>query len=204
MNIEDTISKFSEGETLLNRKAELTRELKRVRRRLKTMKSEYSFLKDMLEATSGEDFELYMVKYFKSLNFYDKVVHTGNHSEKEDIQLWLGNHILLIETRNTETRNPNKDDIGQLEWRKHQNKKSLEFKGYSLFYTMVFSHQSKYDIKSRKKNPLHGDIKDKLIADGNSFVTAIDLFDAFIKIKRNELTLEDFNKKLNQVGLVEF
>lgn len=203
IDIVETVSRFSETEKLLKRKAELTLEVKKIRRRLRTKKTQYAFLKTIIETNDANTQELAMRAYFLSIG-YKKVIHIGRGFEREDLQIWYGKKVYIIECKNFKTSNAGRKDIGQLDWRKHHIKDLLEFKGYTLKYIMVLNNQYDFPPDKRDSNPLSEAVKTKLIADKNGLVTTMELYRAFIKMKSKKLTFTQFNKKLNQVGLIEF
>ncbi len=203
VNIINTVSQFNETQSLLKVKVDLVRKTKRIKRRLRTLKKKYLFLKTIIETNDSTTLELAIKDYFKAVG-YENVVHTGNNTEREDIQVWHENTVYIIECRNKETKTASKDDIGQLNFRKSLIENLPEFKGHTLKYIMVLNNQWKYPPEKRNKNPLNIVIEKSLKHYKNSLVTTMELYDAFIKFKQNKITFSHFDKKLNQVGLIKF
>lgn len=202
IDIENTISRFPEGERLLLKKAELTKELKKVRRRLRTQKARYSFLKRMIETQDSTVLEIAIKDYFRSLGF--KAVHKGNDTSREDVQVWVEGKVYILECKNHTTGNATREDISQLSHRRANIHDLPEFEGKKLVFIGVINNQCSRPLKNRDSNPLSTENEKTLKHDKNSIVTTKSLYDAFVAIKRNKLTLNGFENKLNQIGLIEF
>jgi len=203
LSIIDTVSKFSEVETLVSQKNDLTRKLKRVRRKLSTYKTKYAFLKALVEAKTSDELESATKDYFKEVG-YEKVHWTGKDTEREDVQVWYRKKVYIIECKGHTKGNAKREDIDQLSWRSVHCKGLPEFVGHTLKYIMVMNNQSSFPLNKRDNNPLAIAIKTKLLADKNGLVTTKELVNGFIKLKRKEITFSQFDKKLNQIGLIEF
>jgi len=199
----NTVSQCNETQSLLKVKVDLVRKTKQINRRLRTLKKKYLFLKTIIETNDSTALELAIKDYFKAVG-YQNVVHTGNDTEREDVQVWHENTVYIIECKNKTKGNANREDVGQLNYRRGLIKDLPEFNGYTLKYILVINNQNEFAPTKRHENPLSKEIEKSLNCDKNSTVTTMELYDAFIKFKQNKITFSHFDKKLNQVGLIKF
>lgn len=191
---------FIDISVLLKEQKTIKTKLNRVLRKLNTLDSKYSFIKEIIGVNvDGEKLENSIKKYFKEIGFKD-VRKVGNSFGKDDIQIYLDNELIISEATGIK-------GIHTKDSKTRQITKHLELKrnnGEKVFGIFIVNHDKETYYTERNTNPFSKDQINYAIVGKYSLVTTLELLRGFIKVKTNELTLEQYKVKLCSFGMVEF
>ncbi len=191
---------FPDISELLDERKSLKNDLNKINRKLKTLSDKYEFLRGIIHPKiSNDELEQYIKMYFKDIGF-EKVRKVGKQLKKDDIRIFLPDKIIIIEVTGTKKKHPTDNKTRQitkhLEVRRHKKE--------NAFGVFIINHDNNKSYKEKDYVPFTLDQIGYADAGKYSLVTTMELVKGFIKVKMNELTLDEFENKLCSFGLVEF
>ena len=200
-------AEIPEIKTLLEQRKHITAQLRKVRRRIVTKSKEYAFLVNMVMPNNDDQYALEkaLKEYFIAIGYEkNKVKWLGKHSDREDLQLHGGHRITMIEAKNVSKDNIKQSDITQPHFRIELLKNNPEFKGKELHGLIIANCENAIPIMKRKKIPLDKNKVEYLANAGYGFVTTQELVLIFLSFKAGDISLEEFDRQLHQIGVIEF
>lgn len=167
-----------------------------------SLKEEFKFLRDML-SESGDPLVDAVQEYFRWLGF-SSVKSMDEHSAdvlEEDIQVELGNGLLIIEVKGIGGTSKDKE-CAQISKIKHRRMEERQAFDVSALY--VVNHQRYISPRNRINPPFTtNQIKDAQL-DKRGLVTTFQLYNAYFDIVSGLFTKESIRNQLLTFGLVEF
>lgn len=193
---------FKDVSTLIEQSRIAKRAKQRIARRLTTAVKEYSFLETIIQyQCKGKALELALKAYFKAIG-YPKIIYTGKKDGIEDLQIWQGQRVTLIEATGTGQEYPQMSKCEQVGRYVRRMKKELP--NLTVHGIFIINHDFKKAIDKRYKNPFD-ELKTKdAIIDERGLCTTIELLNAFHKLKKGHLTFDQFDTKLHSHGTIVF
>jgi hypothetical protein len=188
---------FDDVKSVINKRKALKRQETRLRRRLKRLESKYSFLKDLVGINASNTIITNAIKaYFMELGF-NKIEIIPEKSGIEDLRLWVDNKLFIIEA--TGTGNKDNNETKALQIIKHIPSRQRENPAFKVLGVFISNHDNKKPLNERNTKSFDK----RLIEFAESYctiTTTIDLFNAFINIKKGLLTPNELIDKLTVFG----
>lgn len=177
------------------------KELK-ARRKLKTLETKYSFLARLTEINGqGSKLEEEVRLYFKALGF-KKVEKVGTKYKEEDLRIFINDKLILVEVTGNNKSQTDEDKGHAIT--KHISIKQSQYPDLQVLGLFVFNHDNTRPFNRRSSKPFSNKLINIALHNKYSLISTVELLKAFIKIKKNELTLDDFTNKLCNLGEVKY
>lgn len=192
-------NKIREHKQLLNKQRRL---IKSKKEKIKHLNEKYKFIFDMFSPEIGDiELEKCVQMLFLSIGYKD-VIHLTEDTRNPDIVVNYNEFKTVIEVKNTLGQTITENDIFQVH--KYKQRQQDDFIDSAVRGILVLNNCNRKPLDQRNKNPF--DIYRERDAKLNNYslVTTSELLNAFILIKRNELTLEEFDKVIHTHGVVKF
>lgn len=192
-------SAFKDISPLIQEREELLKLLNRNRRKLRTKHNKYNFLRQVVDENScGNELVNAIVLLLKDLGI-GKVENVDKKYLDEDIRLWVDNLLLIFEVTGIPTENPKDDKVHQIS--KHIPIRKTQNPNKNVFGVFVVNHDNKKHYLKRTKHVFSQRLVN--IAESHQYVliTTVDLLKAYCLIKDNEMTTDEFIKKLCTPGV---
>jgi hypothetical protein len=190
---------FPDVKKLLQQRSVILKNLNRVRRKLKTQQGKYSFLIDLVGIDSSDTrLDNAIVKYFKSLGF-PNIKAVNKKSSDEDIQLFVDNRLIIIEA--TGSANPTAKDLKVFQIIKHVPDRKTQYPNLKVVPTFIINQDNEKDFWLRNKPPFDKRQIHLAKSNGMTITTTVDLLMAFVQIKEEKISPEEFIDKLCIPGL---
>lgn len=202
MSVRNYTSEFPEVQKLVADKLELTRQLRRIRRKLHSINRKHEFLIDVTEQ-KDKSLELAVEKLLKAAGFKD-VFHVGDDSDREDVLMWFDGVAYLIECRGRGRGGVSTSDTGQVGLRLDVVKGVRELKGWPKKIIMVLNLNLKMPLSERPDDPYNSEIGQALKNSEHSYVFSKELVRGYVMLKKGHLTKHQFLKDLSSPGIVRF
>jgi hypothetical protein len=196
--LKNITSNFSDIKPLIQKQNDLQNHTNKVRRRLKTQLNKYCFLKDLVDIDSnGDKLVDSIVLYFKELGFKN-VENVDKKYKDEDIRLWVGDLLIIFEVTGIDTPNPKDDKAHRIS--KHIPVLQEKYPDLHIFGVFIVNHDNKKHFSKRDKKPFREKLTDIAKAHKYTLTTTVDLLNAFLNIKKGELTETELIKELCSGG----
>lgn len=194
-------AKFSDVKTLIEENRMALKKLNSTRKKLRTKRNHYGFIKDVVGVNSaGDKLVDACIDLFKEIGF-DKIENVDKKYLEEDIRLWSKDRLIIIEVTGIDTPNPKYSKAHQISLhiptRKSQNNNK---KVTGLF---IVNHDNNKEYKNRNKKPFNNKIIDIAKSHDYTLMTTVDLLNAYKMIKMDKIRPEEFIDKLCSTGLFE-
>lgn len=197
----EVTSKFPEIDDLLTQSRTLKNQLNKVARRLRTKRTEYDFLQKLVWEFSYDNVlvdSLYSL--FSNIGFNTKKLAGDN---EEDLQIQLNDELILIEAKGDKSENTSYkglDQIARYVVRRREENKDAEIYGIYI----VNHHLKQSDYKKRNPKAFGSDMLKDAGASKIGLLTTIDLLSGYVKLKRDEISIDDFGNNLKSFGQITF
>ncbi|MBN8835646.1 MAG: hypothetical protein J0I09_00150 [Sphingobacteriia bacterium] len=196
--LKNITSDFVEISQLLEKRNKLFSETNKVRRKLKSKINKYKFLVDLVDTDSnGGRLVNAVVQLFKSIGF-SNIENVDKKYNDEDIRLWLDDLLIIFEITGIDTANPKDDKAYRIS--KHIPIRQKQNPNLKVFGVFIVNHDNKKHFKKREKKPFRKNLIEIAKEHKYTLTTTVDIFNAFIKIKKDSLTKDDFIKCLCMTG----
>jgi len=201
--IKNMTAEFEDVKILMNQLSSLKKDERRIKRRLKTKQLNYTFLSDIV-GLSKKDRKLTepLFKFFKYLGIN---VHRAPDNDKggvEDLRIFYADTLIIIEATSIEKGLATEGKLTQI--LKHIKIRQAEFPNYKVIGLSIINHE---DNKHFTKRGIKQKYQDKTVKILKSHelcsVTTLTLLINFIKIKKGEITIDDFMRNLTSPGIYE-
>lgn len=172
------------------------------KRKLRTLEQRYKFLYDIIsERGTGDILELGCKRLFNLAGFNDVRHLRKVKPEREDLQIWLDDMLILVECKGIGSHMPNDADLNQIV--RYVNYKAtnslLPVKGI-----VIFNHDLKKPIDKRNKTPIDKMKEEYAKTSGYGVIHVSQLINGFIQLKNNQINLVQFKDTLLTTGIVKF
>jgi hypothetical protein len=192
-------SKFNDVKPLIEENRVALKNLNKTRKRLKTKRTHYKFIKEIVEINSaGDKLVNACVDLFKDIGF-DKIENVDKKYGEEDIRLWVDDRLIVIEVTGIDTPNPKQDKTHQIS--KHIPKRQSQYVEKKVTGLFIVNHDNDKEYKNRNKKPYDNKITEIAKSHNYTLMTTIDLLNAYTMIKMEKLKSEEFIEKLCSTGL---
>jgi len=195
---------FNEVKILISEHKSISKQLRKVDRKLQTIESKYKFLTDIV-SVDGKDaiIEKSAKLLFKSAGF-KQVRHLVNvRPKREDLQIWCDDCLILVECKGTYRSVPDDKELSQI--KKYIDHRSNIIKSkIPVFGLTVINHDNSKLYQKRNKNPFDKSKQEYAIASQYGIVTTTELLEGFVLLKNNIITFDTFKQKLKQFGVINF
>ena len=178
------------------------RDLNRATRRVRSLKTKYQFLQDLVGIKSHADtLDSALKSFFKELGYTD-VRKVGKKYQREDLQIWTDNKLIVIEAKGITRPTPSDPECGQIA--KYMRLRGKKITDKTVFGLFVVNHDN--DKHPCRRNPTPFDKNKIEYAEASEYglTTTIELLKAFIQIKTGRLTVGEFENKICSTGLISF
>ena len=191
--------KFSDVKPLIDQINLVLIELNRLRKRLKTKRSKYKFINDLIDINSaGNTLVNACVDLFKELGI-GTVENIDKKYYEEDIRIWHGDKLIIVEVTGIDTPNPKFTKAHQISL--HIRLRQEQYKEKEIFGLFIVNHDNKKYYKQRNNKPFNNKIIDIAKSHKYTLMTTTDLLNAYKMIKMEKLKPEEFIEKLCLLGL---
>lgn len=199
--IKEATAKFNEIKTLIDQLHDIKIQERRLKRRLKTKLDLFEFLSEIVGLDmKHKKLTEPLFKYFKALGLN---VHRPPHGDKlgkEDLRLFHGNKMLLIEATSIESNNAGEKKLTQI--LRHINGRQNEFSQYKVYGLTIVNYQDKIDFD--KRNNIQEYTKDAindLVSNSLTAVSTVKLLNDFIMIKSGQMSIDELINNLTSFGV---
>lgn len=197
---ENVIKDLEDVKALLNQHRKVKKDLLKVGRRIKTLQKRYSFLDRLISINGcGTSLEEDLRLYFKELSI--KVEKVGVKYKEEDLRVWYREKLLLIEITGDAKLQP--EHTKALQVIKHIPKTQEKYPDLLVVGVFVFNHDNTRPFTVRGKKPFDRTLIEIAKSHKCSLITTANMIEAFILIKKNELSVNDFMNKLCTGGEIK-
>lgn len=196
-------SEFEDIKVLKTQLADIKKQERRVRRRLKTQYNNYSFLSEIV-GLSMKDKKLIepLVKYFKHLGI---IVHRAPDKDRggiEDLRIFHKNKLIILEATSIDKDRATEAKLTQV--LKHLNTRKSEHSPLNVSGLTIVNHEDEKPAHERilKQNYQASTLR-ILTSNNLTTTTTLTLLIAFINIKKGKMTADDLLEKLATPGVYE-
>jgi hypothetical protein len=192
-------SKFNDVKSLIEEQHIVLKKLNKLRKRLKTKKTHYEFIKTIIDIDSaGDDLVNACVILFKDLGF-DEVENVDRKYSEEDIRLFHKDRLIIMEVTGDANANPKQAKVHQIS--QHIPIRQKQHQDKELFGLFIINHDNKKHYKKRSKNPFNEKLIEIAKSHNYTLMTTADLLNAYKMIKMEKLKPEELIEKLCSTGL---
>jgi hypothetical protein len=196
-------SKLPEVKQLLDTLRLHKRTIKKLRTKLNSTRKENQFLIDILDKEQHDPLEIAVKIFLKKIGYGNTVKHL-NKRKNHDLMFEINNIVTLIEVKGKKLGgNPSDEDchvISRYMTRYLQDNPDKNVKGIFV----LNHHCAEKDIAKRDKNCFSPQQIKDAENDNYGLITTLDLYNAYIKVKNNEMTFYEFDTKIHETGLIKF
>ena len=195
---------FDEVKQLLDEHKTISKQIRTVERKLKTVEAKYKFLTDLIsKGGTGKTIEKASKLLFKSAGF-DHVRHlTKVRPEREDLQIWCDDCLILVECKGIKSSVPPDHEISQIK-KYIDHRKNIVKSQLPVFGLTILNHDNSKDWDNRNPNPVDNQKNEYAMASEYGIVTTLDLVQGFILLKNKGITFEQFKNLIKRQGLIKF
>ena len=188
---------FDDIQEIIVQKNLLKKEEGKLRRKLASLESKYSFLKDLVAIKGNSDKTSEAIKkYFKELGLKIEIV-----PEKfgvEDLRLWFENKLVIIETTGTEKSDNSENKAHQIS--KHIPIRKQEYPNLEVYGLFISNHDNRKPFNERKEKSFSKRVNEISESHAYTVTTTTNLLKAFLSIKNGDLTISELIEKLCATG----
>jgi hypothetical protein len=194
-------SKFDDVKPLIEENRVALKTLNSTRKRLRTKRNYYGFIKIVVGLNSaGDKLVDACVDLFKEIGF-DKIENVDKKYLEEDIRLWDNDRLIIIEVTGIDTPNPKQDKAHQIS--KHIKIRQSQYKNKRVTGLFIANHDNNKEYKNRNKKPFDEKIIEIAKSHDYTLMSTVDLLNAYKMIKMGIIKPEEFIAKLCSTGLFE-
>ncbi len=180
----------------------IKKELRLATRRVRTLKNKYGFLQELVDIKTHDDrLDSSLKSFFNDLGYTD-VRKVGKKFKREDLQVWTGSKLLVIEAKGITRPTPKDHECEQVA--KYMRLRRLKIKDKDIFGLFVVNHDNQKYFTKRNPTPFDKQKVEYAEAGEYGLTTTVDLLTAFFLIKTGKLTFEEFENKICSTGLIKF
>lgn len=178
------------------------KDLNRTTRKVRTLKTKYQFLQDLVDIKTHDDLlDNALKKFFKELGYKD-VRKVGKRYKREDVQIWTDNKLIVIEAKGITRSTPKDHECEQIA--KYMRLRKMKIADRQVFGLFVVNHDNQKHHAKRNPTPFDQQKVEYAEAGEYGLTTTIELLKAFCQIKTERLTIEEFENKICTKGLIRF
>jgi hypothetical protein len=204
MQLRQWTCEFDEIRELIAEHKSFKKKLRSIDRKLKSVETKYGFLNDITSIEGGSTvIEIAAKHLFKSAGFTDVRHLKKIRPQREDLQIWCDDCIIIVECKGLQSPTPPNDEVGAVKKYVDFRKKNLQ-STLPVFGLTVINHDNSKLINDRHKFPIDELKKGYAIAGEYGVVTTIELVNGFILLKNKDITFEEFKSTIKQIGLIKF
>ena len=198
-----TITKiFPDIAEAIERVISAKKDLNRKARKVRTLKTKYHFLQDLVDIKTHDNLlDNALKKFFKELGYKD-VRKVGKKYKREDLQIWTGNKLIVIEAKGITRLTPKEHECEQIA--KYIRLRKMKLNNKQVFGFFVVNHDNQNHYSRRNPTPFDKQKVEYAEAGEYGLTTTIELLKAFCQIKTKRLTIEEFENKICTKGLIRF
>jgi len=199
--LKNITSSFNDIKIIIDQHNELLKQTSRVRRRLKTLLNDYSFLSDLVSINATDTILDNALRIFFNKLGYDKVECVGKKFKEEDVRLWLNDKLIIFEVTGSKNDIPTDDKTFQII--KHRPVRQLKYPNLKVFACFVINHDNKKPFGQRKHDPFDKRLEKLALANNVCICTTTDLVNAFSNYKKGLITQDELIENLCSPGILK-
>lgn len=195
---------FDDVKKLISEHKTISKQLRNVDRKLKTLEVRYKFLSDII-SVGGNDtvIEKSAKLLFKSAGF-DEVRHlTRVKPKREDLQIWCDDCLILAECKGTKHSIPSDNELSQIK-KYIDHRTNIIKSNIPVFGLTIINHDNSKVYHKRNKNPIDENKHEYAVAGKYGVITTVDLVRGFLLVKNNNITFDAFKHNIKAFGLIKF
>lgn len=203
---EKILLEISEISNLVLAKREAKKAINRLNRRIGTIEKNYSFLSEIVAiGNHNKHLEYSLKKYFKSLELFNRVDWLPKSGSNEDLRIWTDECVIIVDVNGNNKPSLSSAHIHKVGKYIVLGAKIKSMNGFSRRGLVIVNHDNTKHYLKRAANPFT-DKTDLFYAEQNNIglVTTVELVKGYIKLKKGEITKEDFQDKITTNGIIHF
>lgn len=195
---------FDDVKHLIATHKDLSKQLRTVDRKLKTIEAKYKFLADIISVGGNDTAIEKSAKLLLKSAGFNHVRHLVNvRPKREDLQIWCNDCLILIECKGTKNSIPPDHELSQIK-KYIDHRANIIKSNLPVFGLTIINHDNSKQFHNRNKNPIDKSKHEYAIAGGYGIITTIELVRGFLLLKNNNITFDTFKQIIIKHGNIKF